>query len=109
MMGQCKYYMEIFGVEQICFSGMDPLLLQMPLAFRTMAIATTVIADVYPIAFRVIALVNMAAHGCGAATGHRIHCTAFPGVRNYLVNIIYMLSDQVANFSCPFHRAFPVD
>jgi hypothetical protein len=83
MMGQGKDYMKIFGVEQVCLPGLDPLLPQMPLAFRAMPVATTVIADMDLPALRIIALVNMPAHGCGTATGHGIHRAALPGVRNY--------------------------
>jgi hypothetical protein len=109
MMGQSKDYMEIFGIEQFCFPGMYPLLPQMSLAFRTMPVATTIIADMDLPALRIIALVNMSAHCCGTATGYGIHRTALPCVRNNLVKIIYMLADQAANFSCPFHRALQAD
>ncbi|GGW28634.1 hypothetical protein GCM10007383_12550 [Arenibacter certesii] len=60
-------HMEIGHVQQFRFPCPDPFLSFMPLALGTMAVPTTIVTKVEPMAGRIVTAVNMASQGSSAA------------------------------------------
>ena len=90
--------MEVGSIQQIGFPGPDPFLFFMSLALGAMAVSATVIAKMELLAPRIVAAVNVAAKGRGAALAQGVEGAGLPTVGTIIGKVVPVALQYVRHF-----------
>src|SRR5690554_3593552 len=100
---QSKDGMKVGSVKQIFFPLLYPSLLKVSLAFRTVPVATTIVADMQCIAFWIITTIDMSTQcGCSAFC-QRVQRSSLPVIIDNVWQLMQVLLQNLRYFEGRYH------